>query len=156
MNKKLTLDIFIELAVIMLLISIIGVFGNFVGYQVPILESIPGILILFAIALVGTLLTYIIPIKNCPAIIWISIIGVLLACPISPVADQVNLYVGKVNMLALTTCILGFAGVSMSKNWVDFKKIGWRGILVACVVMFGTFIGSALIAQLVLSMTGVI
>lgn len=154
--KKLNLETFIELVIIMLLVSITGLFGNFVGYKVPIAESIPGMLILFAIALVGTLLTYIIPIKNCPAIIWISIIGVLIACPISPVAAQVNMYVEKINMLALATCILGFAGVSMSKNWVDFKKIGWRGVLVACVVMFGTFIGSTLVAQVILSLTGVI
>lgn len=156
MQKKLTLDIFIELAVIMLLVSVIGAFSNLVGYQIPILESIPGMIILFLIALVGTLLTYIVPIKNCPAVIYISIIGVLLACPASPVAEQVNLYVGKINMLALATCILGFAGVSMSKNWVDFKKIGWRGIVVACLVMLGTFVGSAIIAQLILKSTGVI
>lgn len=81
--KKLNLETFIELVIIMLLVSITGLFGNFVGYKVSISESIPGMLILFAIALVGTLLTYIIPIKNCPAIIYISIIGVLIACPIS-------------------------------------------------------------------------
>ncbi|WP_455542697.1 hypothetical protein [Intestinibacter sp.] len=154
--KKLNLEIFIELVIIMLMVSIIGACGNFVGYQVPIMESIPGMLILFVIALLGTLCTYIIPIKNCPPVIWISIIGVLLACPASPVAEQVNLYVGKINMLALATCILGFAGISMSKNWADFKKIGWRGVVVACVVMFGTFIGSTLVAQVILSMTGVI
>lgn len=154
--KKLNLEVLIELVIIMLLVAFTGLCGNFVGYKVPILDSVPGMLILFAIALVGTLLTYIIPIKNCPAIIWISIIGVSIACPISPVADTVNMYVEKINMLALATCILGFAGVSMSKNWIDIKKIGWRGILVACVVMFGTFIGSTLVAQVILSLTGVI
>ena len=48
--KKLNLETFIELVIIMLLVSITGLFGNFVGYKVSISESIPGMLILFAIA----------------------------------------------------------------------------------------------------------
>lgn len=155
MNKKLNMNIFIELVSIMLLVSVISIFGNSIGYKISIMESIPGMLILFAIALAGSLLTYIIPI-NCPAVVWISIIGVIVACPISPVSQFVNMQVEKINMLALATCILGFAGVSMSKNWVDLKRIGWRGIVVACFVMLGTFVGSAFVAQIVLSSSGII
>lgn len=155
MNKKLDINIFIELVSIMLLVSVISLFGNYIGYDISIIESIPGMLILFAIALVGSLLTYIIPI-NCPAVVWISIIGVIVACPISPISQFVNMHVEKINMLALATCILGFAGVSMSKNWNDLKRIGWRGIIVACFVMFGTFVGSAFVAQVILSSRGLI
>ena len=65
-------------------------------------------------------------------------------------------YTGKVEMLPLATPVLAFAGVSMGKSWAEFKKIGWRGILVAALVMIGTFVGSAVVAQVILSMTGII
>lgn len=64
--------------------------------------------------------------------------------------------VGKIGMLPTVTPILAYAGVSMGKDWIEFKKIGWKGIVVAIFVMIGTYVGSALIAQLILSAQGII
>ena len=155
MNKKLNMETFLEYFVILLVVAGIDIIGNFVGYKTGILEALPGMLILFAVALVGITLSKIIP-YNVPSIVYISIIGVLIAMPYSPISGPVLAYTGKVNMLCLATPVLAFSGLTMGKNWAEFKRLGWKGILVTMCVMFGTFLGSALIAQYVLKYQGVI
>ena len=68
------------------------------------------------------------------------------------VAEQV----GKIGLLSAACPVLAYAGVSISKDWVEFKKIGWKGILIAVLVMIGTYLGSALIAQAILTAQGII
>ena len=60
----------------------------------------------------------------------------------------------KVNFLALTTPILAYAGVALGKDLDMLKKTGWRIVVVSFVVFIGTYIGSAVIAQVVLKMIG--
>ena len=149
--------IFLENLVIILVTGIISWVGNFIYSKgsVGLVETIPGILILMCIALVGLTIGQVVP--KVPAIIWITVIGILLAMPYNPATANIIVpEVNKIQMLPLATPILAYAGVTMGKNWADFKRIGWKGILIACLVMFGTFLGSALIAQIVLSVTGVI
>ena len=44
----------------------------------------------------------------------------------------------------------------MGKDLSDFKEVGLRGILVTFMVLFGTYICSAVIAQGVLTSSGII
>ena len=67
-----------------------------------------------------------------------------------------NEYVGQIGLLPLATPVLAFAGVNIGKDWVEFKKIGWRGVVVTLCVMVGTFVGSALIAWGLLEGMGII
>ena len=154
-KKGLTLDTFLEYCLIMLLITAIAYIGNWIYSDFGLMESLPGILMLLAIAFVGYTLSELIPF-NIPSVVYISIVGLLVAMPVSPLSEAVVAYTGKVEMLPLATPVLAFAGVSMGKSWAEFKKIGWRGILVAALVMIGTFVGSAVVAQVILSMTGII
>ena len=154
-KKGLTLDTFLEYCLIMLLITAIAYIGNWIYSDFGLMESLPGILILLAIAFVGYTLSELIPF-NIPSVVYISIVGLLVAMPVSPLSEMVVAYTGKVEMLPLATPVLAVAGVSMGKSWAEFKKIGWRGILVAALVMIGTFVGSAVVAQVILSMTGII
>ena len=80
MKKKLTLDEFLEYTLIMLIIAAVALIGNWVSskFTASFAESLPGILILFGIAFVGTTLARLIPVKI-PAVIWITVIGILLA-----------------------------------------------------------------------------
>lgn len=155
MEKKLTLDTFLEYTLIILMITAIAFVGNWIYSDVGLLESLPGILILLCVAFVGLTLEKLIPFKI-PAIVYISVLGLLVAMPYSPVGAVVAEYTGKVQMLPLATPVLAFAGVSMGKDWAAFKKIGWRGILVAACVMVGTFVGSAVVAQCILMTQGII
>ena len=157
MKKKLTLDEFLEYTLIMLIIAAVALIGNWVSskFTASFAESLPGILILFGIAFVGTTLARLIPVKI-PAVIWITVIGILLAIEGIPTAPYVTEAVGKIGLLPLATPVLAYAGVNIGKDWAEFKKIGWRGILVTLCVMVGTFVGSAVIANIILHAQGTI
>lgn len=135
-----------EWTAILIIVAILSTIGNFIGFDVGIMESIPGILILVAISIVALILNYIIPIKI-PTVIYISIIGMLVAIPASPIADFVIEHVTKINLLATATPILAYSGVVVGRDWKDFSKVGWRGLLVALLVVVGTFLVSSGIAE---------
>ncbi len=154
-KNVLTKDKFTEMFLILIIVAAIGTVGNLVGYSVPIMESVPGILIIFAVSFAGLMLTYVIPIKV-SYVLYITILGMFLGSKWCPVSAVINEYVGKINMLALSTICLAFCGVGMAKDWVEFKKIGIKGILVALFAMFGTFVGSAIVAQIILKFQNLI
>lgn len=161
-DKKLSGDKVGEMLLAVIITAVIALIGNWIWLDGWTAEttatfgpSVIGICILAGIAIAGNLLGTIIPGKI-PAVIWITVIGILLAMPWNPMSVKIVEYVNAVQMLPLATPILAYAGVTMGKNWADFKRIGWRGIVVAVCVMFGTFVGSAIIAQIILSATGVI
>ena len=54
------------------------------------------------------------------------------------------------------TMVGAYAGISISDQLKEFAKQGWKMLLIAALVMIGTFTCSAIIAQIVLSMTHVI
>ena len=49
-----------------------------------------------------------------------------------------------------------YAGISISDQVKTFAKQGWKMILIGIFVMTGTFLFSALISNVVLSLTGAI
>ena len=138
-----------------MIFSIMSAIGNYVGYQYPLQESIVGMFILCLISLVGLMLEKIIPV-NIPSILYISLLGLILALPISPVSEVIIYYTSRVELISLTTILLAYAGIAMGKDLDEFKKVGLRGILVTFFVILGTYLGSALIAQGVLMTSGMI
>lgn len=129
--------------------------ANFVGFKVNFFVSLPGVLILLAISFVSVILSKIIPLKL-PVIAYCSILGLLLACPMSPVRETVIAAANKINFTAPLTMVGAYAGISISDKLKEFISQGWKMVLIACLVMTGTFICSAFIANAVLSWTGVI
>lgn len=161
--KKLTGEKVTEYVVMLVIMSVLVLIGNMINTItdknpdtfVSVLDGLPGLLILLAIALVGTLLGEAIP--KVPTAIWITLIGILLAMPYNTVtAPFIVAEVGKIGLLPAATPVLAYAGVSIGKDWIEFKKIGWKGIVVALLVMIGTYLGSAIIAQIILSAQGII
>jgi hypothetical protein len=69
-------------------------------------------------------------------------------------AAFINAAMTKVSFMSLTTPILAYAGIAIGKDLGVFKKSGWRIVVLACAVFIGTFIGSAIIAELVLRLLG--
>ena len=166
-RKKLTSDSFLEFTLIILITAVICLVGNLLytwagsrgtapmDWASTFVGSIPGLLILCALAWIGAFLAAVIPLPI-PALIWITVIGILVGMPYSPTSAYVVAATTKIGLLPTCTPVLAYAGVSMGKDWVEFKKIGWRGILVSLLVMFGTFFGSALIAEVILKAEGII
>lgn len=129
--------------------------ANFVGFDVGFMESLPGILVLLVIAALGVAVSKVIPLKL-PVVAYVSIIGLLAACPVSPCREFVIDAAGKINFTAPLTMVGAYAGISISDQIKSFLKRGWKMILVGIFVMTGTFVGSALIAHVVLKITGAI
>ena len=61
-----------------------------------------------------------------------------------------------INFTAPLTLVGAYAGISIGDQIKSFVKQGWKMIIVGVLVMTGTFLGSAAIAQVVLSLTNAI
>ncbi|WP_040287441.1 hypothetical protein [Sporosarcina koreensis] len=141
-----------------LLLGIFGItalVGNWAGYDILPLTAIPGMITLIVICLAGFILRELIPV-NFPSIAYISIIGVLVSMPWFPGSGKIVEWTSHVELLALATPILAYAGIAIGRSWTDFVKLGWRTVVVGALVMLGTFLGSAVIAELILRFQGII
>ncbi|MCI1945766.1 hypothetical protein [Clostridium luticellarii] len=140
--------------VILLAVGIIALVGNTINDKVPLKVGLVGMLILIGITLAGIIIKKVIPV-NLPMVFWVSIIAVLVTCPLNPYGAYLDKqYLDKINMLALTTPVLAFAGLSLGKDLKLFKELSWKIVVVAITVYTGTFIFATLIAQIVLKITG--
>ena len=135
--------------------SIIVAVGNVVGYHTSFVDSFIAMIIISIITIIGMSLERIIPV-HIPSIIFISLIGLFVAIPGVPTADFVAQYVSQVELTTICTAFLGYVGIAIGKDWEEFKRIGWRGVIVALIVITGTYLGSASIANLTLFVTGMI
>ena len=113
-------------------------------------EAIPGLLVLLGIIAGGVFIAHIIPWKGLPAVAYIVTLGCIVTVPGFPGAEQLTAWVSKINFVGLCTPILAYAGLAVGKDIGILKTQGWRIVLVGLFVFVGTFIGSAVIAELVL------
>ena len=143
---------FIDTIIVFLIVGAMSLVANLVGYNNSIIEALPGMFILIAIAIVGMLLAKIFP--KIPAAAYIVTLACVLSYPAVPVADFINEAMAKVSFMSLTTPILAYAGIAIGKDLGVFKKSGWRLVVLACVVFTGTFIGSAIIAEIMMRVLG--
>lgn len=139
--------------IVLLITAAISVIGNYVGYKINILEAIPGMLMLVAMAGLGIVLAKVMPGKI-PAVAYIVTISTILTVPGVPGSAFISDHVAKVNFLALATPILAYAGIYTGKNLDSLKKTGWRIVVLAIFVMVGTYLGSAVIAHATLKLLG--
>ncbi|XPV75990.1 MAG: hypothetical protein ACNI27_15345 [Desulfovibrio sp.] len=142
-----------EAIVVLVIVSIMTLIGNQVGFDNNILEAIPGMGILLLLCIAGVATNKFI-FKKIPSVLFVITYGVIVTLPAFPLAETVNAAVAKVHFLALTTPILAYAGISIGKDLDSLKKSGWRIVIVSFFVMISTYIGSAAIAQGVLKFMG--
>lgn len=119
-----------------------------------LVSALPGILCLLAIVAGGVLIHALIPWKGFPAVAYIVTLGCIVTVPGFPGAEWISEQVKQVNFISLCTPILAYAGLAIGKDLGVLKKTGWRIVLVGLVVFVGTFLGSALIAELTLRFMG--
>lgn len=142
-----------DIIYITILVGILSLVANFVGYKNNIIASIPGMVILIGITIAGVLMAKVIPVKI-PSVAYIVLIGTIITYPGFPGAKILTAYINKVSFLSLTTPILAYAGIAIGKDLDAFAKAGWRIVVVACGVFIGTYIGSAIIAEIILRALG--
>ena len=146
---------YIEWAFLCLLSGLGIALANFVGFHVAFTDSLPGVCILLVIAIAGVAVSKVVPLKL-PIVAYVSILGLLAASPISPCREFVIASAGKINFTAPLTMVGAYAGISISDQIHTFVKQGWKMILIGIFVMTGTFVFSAIIAQIGLTLTGAI
>ena len=148
---------FVQQLGLLLMVSVVIILTNVIGYKMPVGDSIIGVLLLSAISLVGlTINNFMSRFVKLPSMIYVSLLGLLLACPVSPVKDIIVETTTPVAFLAPATALGVFAGISLGKDLKEFAKMGWKLVLITLFVITGTFIFSALVADIVLKMTGAI
>ena len=148
---------FVQQLGLLLMVSVIIILTNVIGYKMPVGDSIIRVLLLSAISLVGlTIGNFMSRFVKLPSMIYVSLLGLLLACPVSPVKDIIVETTTPVAFLAPATALGVFAGISLGKDLKEFAKMGWKLVLITLFVITGTFIFSALVADVVLKITGAI
>ena len=148
---------FVQQLGLLLMVSVVIILTNVIGYKMPVGDSIIGVLLLSAIALVGlTISNFMSRFVKLPSMMYVSLLGLLLACPVSPVKDIIVETTTPVAFLAPATALGVFAGISLGKDLKEFAKMGWKLVLITLFVITGTFIFSALVADVVLKIIGVI
>jgi hypothetical protein len=145
----------IERFKMLILVAIITLIGQNIGYGISIMDAIPGIIIIIIICMVGLALKDILPLKL-PAFAYVSLIGLILTMPYLPTSKFVLKYTNQINFLGTTTPILAYAGISIGLSITKLAKISWKLIILAFLVFLGTFFGSAIVAQIILKLQGII
>jgi len=145
-----------EWILLFIIVASLVVLGNWVGYDVMPLDAIPGILVLVGVSMIGLIIHKAIPYKGIPSIAYIGILAFIITIPGVPGQEQIVEWTTKVNLLAIATPILAYAGISIGRSWTDFAKLGWRTIIIGMFVLLGTYLGSAIIAEIILRIQGII
>ncbi len=140
---------------LLVIFSFIVAVGNFIGYHSPIIDGFIGMIIISLITIAGMSLERIVP-WNIQSIIFISLIGIVLAIPGVPTSGFISHYVSQVNLATICTAFLAYVGIAIGNDWGEFKKIGLKGVIIALFVITGTYLGSAIIAHITLFATGMI
>ena len=107
------------------------------------------------LALIGFGLKEIIPLRI-PAFAYAALITLILTMPYVPTSTFILKYLKQVSFLGVTTPILAYAGLSIGLHVTKMAKISWKIVVIACLVFLGTFFGSAIIAEIVLKIQGII
>ncbi|MDN3522041.1 DUF3100 domain-containing protein [Halomonas ramblicola] len=115
-----------------------------------LIEALPGMLILYVMTMIGLVVTRYAPFYL-PGVAWVSLVSILLTLPWVPgnawLVDQLS----AVSFLAIVTPVLAYAGLALStRELAMFRQAGWKLVLIALLVFTGTFVASAMIADLLL------
>ncbi|MBB4825053.1 putative membrane protein YhhN [Sporosarcina luteola] len=138
-------------ALSLLLTSVVTtLIANLIGNHVSIAESIPGVLSLSAIAFVGIALGKLIPLKI-PPIVYVVLTGMVVASPISPIAQPIIDSTAKISFMAPITIVGTLAGIGL--DFKSFISQSWKMVIVAILVFTGTFLIQATFAEIFLNVT---
>ncbi|MEM6627808.1 MAG: hypothetical protein AAF719_14020 [Pseudomonadota bacterium] len=118
------------------------------------LELLLGLAVVYAIVVAGYALAHAIPIRRFPDLFWVSMVAMVVNWPGVPGADWVRGAIDGVNFLPTITPLMAFAALGLGHKEVQlFRRTGFQFVLISLLVFGGTFLGSALIAQLTLILT---
>ncbi|MCP2253531.1 hypothetical protein LY13_002284 [Prauserella aidingensis] len=135
-------------------VSVLGWALQLLATDLSALAALAGLAGLYVICAVGVVLTRFAPFYL-PSIAWISLLGIAATLPFTPWGDSVTALVADIDFLALSVPALAYAGLAITQREIDVvKKSGWKLLLIAVFVLASTYLGSAVVADIVLRITG--
>lgn len=146
----------LEYLKMLLIVGVLILIGQKLGYGIEIITALPGMLIVILISFLALTIKDSFPNLQFPAFAWASLTALILSMPFMPTAELFLKYTNEVNFLGTTTPILAFAGISVGNKIDKLKKLSWKVFIVAIAVFIGTYFGSAIVAQIVLKFQGII
>jgi len=141
---------------LLVVIGIIILIAQRIGWDRGIIDAIPGMILVVAISFFALIVKGILPNVPMPAFAWASLAALILSMPFMPTADWFLRYTDEVEFLGTTAPILAFAGISVGDKLTTLKKLSWKVVIVAIAVFIGTFYGSAIISHVILTIQGII
>ncbi len=141
---------------VLIVVGIMILIGQRIGYGIPVVGAIPGILLIIAIAMLALIIKDLFPNIKFPAFAWASLTALILSMPFMPTSEWFLRYTNEVDFLGTTTPILAFAGISVGNKIEKLKKLSWKVFIVAIAVFIGTFFGSAIVSHIILKLQGII
>jgi hypothetical protein len=110
-----------------------------------------GLALVAVIVGVGYLVAHLIPFRSLPDLFWISLVAMVVTWPGVPGSAWLRATIDGVSFLPTITPLMAFAALGLSGREVAlFRQAGVQFIVIAVLVFAGTFLGSAIIADLVL------
>ena len=112
--------------------------------------TILGLGVLWLFSMIGILISELMQrsslkiVRDFPILGWVSITSLVMCLLSNTFVEAIQ----AVDFLSITTPILTFAGISVANRLVDLRKTSWKIAIVAVFVFMGTYLGSALIAEL--------
>ncbi|GCF93987.1 hypothetical protein NRIC_18780 [Enterococcus florum] len=119
-------------------------------------QTIQGLVVLWSFSMIGVFVSSLVKktrikvLADFPILGWVSLVS-LFFCLLSDFFVQA---IAGVDFLSITTPILAFAGLSVADSLMDLRKTSWKVAIVAVFVFIGTYLGSAMIAQIGLLLSG--
>ncbi|KGE77251.1 DUF3100 domain-containing protein [Halomonas sp. ND22Bw] len=115
-----------------------------------LIAALPGMLILYGMTMTGLIITRFSPFYL-PGVAWVSLVSIVMTLPFFPGNAWLTEQLSAVNFLAIVTPVLAYAGLALTKRELAmFREAGWKLVVIALLVFTGTFLSSALIADLFL------
>lgn len=139
----------------LLFIGVTVLAGNWISTKVPPWEALPGLMILLGMIAIACLIRRIMPFYF-PIIALISTVALIMTIPQFPGAQFMSKYIDKVSFISLCTPVVAYAGIAITKDLTALKAggAGWKIIVSTLVALMGTYLGSVLVGELVLRLTG--
>ncbi|MEL7028979.1 MAG: hypothetical protein AAGL49_07135 [Pseudomonadota bacterium] len=118
-------------------------------------NTLAGLGCIFVVVLLGYAVAKSVP-TSLPDLFWVSIFATAAGFPGVPGSSIFIEHVSKLNLIATITPVLAVAGLGLSaKDVALFRATGLQFVFVSVLVFLGTFLGSAVVAEFVLRVTGV-
>lgn len=136
------------------IVSLVAVPLQLIATDLSLWQVLAGLAAIYVVCFFGVLLTRYMPLRM-PSVAWISIVGIAATLPMLPWGSWFLGLVEGIDFLALAVPPLAYAGLAISQLELNvMRRSGWKLLLMAILVFIGTYLGSAVIAEVMLRVTG--